>query len=214
MKQKSQKVLKLLTDEDQLAEERSKALKISKEIQGFGNLIVSPSASTPSSSSSRTSRASSFSSYSCDSPSWSRQDEQNIKPLNKTFEQESTQHGSPKMPAKGVEKLHLWDSPIEENGYLIDQTKREDPEENSYSPSSSSKGYYTRLFNNSYQSARDRAAAFRSLSDVGKGIKKKIDRQLSLGFWSLFCILGCIWVVHNMNAMHHVTKETYRYVMS
>ena len=185
MKQKSQKILKLLTDENQLTEERSKALKISKEIQGFGNLIISPSASTPSSSSSRTSRTS-FSSYSCDSPSWSRQDELNkqerhMKSPNKASE-ESTQHGSPKVLGKGVEKSHLWDNPIEENGYLIGQTKEEETKGNSSSQSSSSKGYYTGFLRNSYQSAKEKAAALRSLSDIGKGIKKKIDRQLSLGF--------------------------------
>ena len=86
------------------------------------------------------------------------------------------------MLARGVEKLHLWDNPNEENGYLIDQTEKEDTRENSNSPSSSSKGYYAQFFRSSYQSAKDKAAALRSLSEVGKGIKKKIDRQLSLGF--------------------------------
>ncbi|XP_020267172.1 ENTH domain-containing protein C794.11c isoform X2 [Asparagus officinalis] len=159
MKKKSQKILKLLMDEDYLAEERSKALTISKEIQGFGNLIISPTASSPSpsSSSSRTSRASSFGSYStCDSPSWSKREEL-IK--------------SPKSLGKEIEGLHLWDNPIEENGPLV-ETKNEDVK--GKSPIWSTRGLYTRF-------AQNRGYALRSLSDIGRVVKKKVDRQLSLG---------------------------------
>lgn len=174
MRQKSQKLLRLLSDEAQLAEERSKALKISKEIQGFGNLIISPTASTPSSSS-KSSRASSFSSYSCDSPSWSRQEE--LKHFMKDLD--DTQGGSPSTNMhKETEGQCLWNSPIDENGLLL-EPKSDDHHVKENSPSRWSN--YTRFFRNAKQSAAQ-ASGLRSLSDVGKVMKKKIDRQLSLGF--------------------------------
>lgn len=160
MKQKSQKLLRLLTDEAQLAEERSKALKISKEIQGFGNLIVSPSASSTPSSSSSSSKfsrtLSSGSSYSCDSPAWTRQELHTC--------------ASPKAIDKKQEGMHLWDTPIEENGSLIREN----------SPRGWSRGF-SQILGSTIQTVKDRASALRSLSDVGRTTtKRRIDRQLSL----------------------------------
>lgn len=175
MKQKSQKLLRLLTDEAHLAEERLKALKISKEIQGFGNLILSPSASsTPSSSSSSSkfSRTLSFgSNYSCDSPAWTRQ-ELHSNSLDSHF-------ASPRAPENKLEEIHLWDSPIEENGSLIDN-KSKDLLLKENSPRSWSKGF-SRILGSTIQSAKDKASALRSLSDIGRATMKRIDRQLSLG---------------------------------
>lgn len=174
MRQKSQKILKLLSNEARLTEERSKALKISKEIQGFGNSTISPTSSTPSSSSSsKSSRASSFSSYSCDSPSWSRQDE--LKHSN--MDLDDAQAGSPSTSHKEMKRQHLWNSPIEEDGSLL-EAKVDDHHVKENSPSRWSS--YSRFFRNAKQSAQ--ASGLRSLSDVGKAMKKKFDRQLSLGF--------------------------------
>ncbi|RWR96623.1 Epsin domain-containing protein [Cinnamomum micranthum f. kanehirae] len=53
MQKKSERILKLLKQEELLQEERANALKISKEIQGFGNVCISST-----SSSSRISRTS------------------------------------------------------------------------------------------------------------------------------------------------------------
>lgn len=45
MQKRSDRILHLLQDEETLIQERSKALKITNEIKGFGNLMISPSSS-------------------------------------------------------------------------------------------------------------------------------------------------------------------------
>lgn len=184
MQNKSERILKLLSDEKQLQEARSKALKISKEIQGFGNLIVSPSSSSSSTpSSSKTYRTSSFSSYSLDSPTWNGEDDQGKQvqhhaAANKISE--DLEQGSPEKLDKQVQTLHLWDRPIEEDGNLLEATNEEKEGEPDYR----SGGICSRLFGTANQIIRDNNVliGFRSLSDVGKVTKKKIDRQLPHGF--------------------------------
>ncbi|CBI23661.3 unnamed protein product, partial [Vitis vinifera] len=66
MQKKSEKIIDLLRGGETLKEARFKALKITKEIQGFGNYMASPS----SSSSSGSSRTSSFGSYSTSTHLW------------------------------------------------------------------------------------------------------------------------------------------------
>ncbi|XP_008813355.2 epsin-3-like [Phoenix dactylifera] len=189
MQNKSERILRLLSDEKQRQDARSKALKISKEIQGFGNLIVSPSSSSSSTpSSSKTCRSSSFGSYSLDSPTWNGEDDQSKQlehhiAANKISE-DLEQGSSEKCPFdpmldKEVQRLHLWDSPIKEDGSLFESTN-EDKEGESDDRSG---GFCSRLFGTANQSIRDNnVIGFRSLSDVGKVTKKKIDRQFSHGF--------------------------------
>ncbi|KAG1361522.1 epsin-3 [Cocos nucifera] len=189
MQNKSERILRLLSDQKQLQEARSKALKISKEIQGFGNLIVSPSSSSSSTpSSSKTCRTSSFSSYSLDSPTWNGEDDQSKQVQDHAAADkipEDLERGSPKnctvdpMLDKEVKRLHLWDSPIEEAGSLLEATNQDKEGESD----DRSGGICSRLFGTANQIIRDNnVTGFRSLSDVGKVTKKKIDRQLSHRF--------------------------------
>ncbi|XP_073102522.1 clathrin interactor EPSIN 1 isoform X2 [Elaeis guineensis] len=189
MQIKSERILKLLSDQKQLQEARSKALKISKEIQGFGNLIVSPSSSSSSTpSSSKTCRTSFFSSYSLDSPTWNGEDDQSKQVQHHAAANgisEDLEQGSPKkctvdpMLDKEVQRLHLWESPIEDDGSLLDATNQDKEGESD----DRSGGICSRLFGTANQFVRDNnVTGFRSLSDVGMVMKKKIDRQLSHRF--------------------------------
>ncbi|URD86418.1 ENTH domain [Musa troglodytarum] len=168
MRSKSKRILRLLGDEEQLKDARAEALRISREIQGFGNLIVSPSASSSpsSSSSSRASRTWSFgSSYSWDCPSWNGPDEPNKR--------EEAHHVSGDSVDLKEAEMHLWDAPVQESSCLL-ITKKEGREG---SPDGWSSRLRLRLFGKD-----DKRVAFRSLSDVEKEPKKKFERQSSLGF--------------------------------
>ncbi|KAJ8466104.1 hypothetical protein OPV22_028656 [Ensete ventricosum] len=168
MRSKSKRILRLLGDEEELKDARAEALRISREIQGFGNLIVSPSASSSpsSSSSSRASRTWSFgSSYSWDCPSWSGPDEQNKR--------EEAHHVSGDSVDLKVAEMHLWDAPVQDSSCLLISKK----EGREGSPDGWSSRLRLRLFGRD-----DKRVAFRSLSNVEKEPKKKFERQSSLGF--------------------------------
>ncbi|WOL18060.1 epsin-3 isoform X1 [Canna indica] len=182
MRSRSKRILRLLSDEEELKDAREKALRISREIKGFGNLIVSPS-SSPSSSSSRTSISSSFGSYSCDSPTWSRVDETNnveehyrsSDALYGNLHKRSPRNNNETSLDKEMGGKHLWETPIEESSSLLDSIKEENKERlDVWSPRQ-----YLRIFGTNPRAPKD-AKRFRSLSDVGKK-GKKIDRQSSLG---------------------------------
>ncbi|RWW45975.1 hypothetical protein BHE74_00048139 [Ensete ventricosum] len=168
MRSKSKRILRLLGDEEELKDARAEALRISREIQGFGNLIVSPSASSSpsSSSSSRASRTWSFgSSYSWDCPSWSGPDEPNKR--------EEAHHVSGDSVDLKVAEMHLWDAPVQDSSCLLISKK----EGREGSPDGWSSRLRLRLFGRD-----DKRVAFRSLSNVEKEPKKKFERQSSLGF--------------------------------
>ncbi|XP_058094619.1 uncharacterized protein LOC131240421 [Magnolia sinica] len=172
MQKKSVRILQLLDEEELLKDERSKAIKVSKEIKGFGNLIISPSLSSL-----QTSRSWSFGSHSSSSsPSCNEPDEfhrHELQPPNKEFKdifQES--HEKSTSPS-----AHLWDTPIEETGLLLDPEEEEETKEEGFSTGISPKpavvthpGWWD-----------GRKVVFRNFSNVGKVMKKKIDRQFSMG---------------------------------
>lgn len=216
MKQKSERILAYLSSEAVLTEARAKALRISKEIQGFGNLIVSSptsSSASPSSASSRSSRASS--SFGGSYMSWGdspRSQYQEEEPNNNKHQYQlvhfpdlQQQHGSSLSPSstlrREMEGLHLWDNPIEEKGPLIDDDTIDERSsegvdyKDNISPSSkagwSKRFISSRFFGSSSsnnqttsstnsQTPQTEVAVIRSISNVGKLTKKKIDRQLSL----------------------------------
>ncbi|XP_038880447.1 epsin-3 isoform X2 [Benincasa hispida] len=155
MQQKSQKILQLLKGGQTLKESRLKALKITREIQGFG------SSSSPSSSSSTlspsfspsfsfaTSRTSSFGSYSTTtSPTWSDLHEENKFEKSKSpedaieshnWEGMGTENNSP-VSNFNIKRQHLWDSPlIEEDDCLLE------PEDEEEKPASFLSGVCSKL---------------------------------------------------------------------
>ncbi|KAF6145616.1 hypothetical protein GIB67_037649, partial [Kingdonia uniflora] len=193
MQKKSERILKLLTEGPmKLKEARLKALKITKEIQGFGNLMASPSSSISSSSapsspwaySTGASRSSSFGSYSTNSSTWGEMEEtkQEHHP-NKILVENYSEGGLPgekpttlKAINEHVEGVHLWDCPIEETGSLLDNEEDEDE------VNDPSEGIYSKLCMNIPSKCDNGRFSFRSLSDSGKVLKKKIDRQFSMGY--------------------------------
>lgn len=176
MKKKSDEILKLLGGGEKLKEARLKALKVTREIQGFGGSMTS----SPNSSSSEASTFSSFLSCSTTTtPTWN-----DINELNKFqlpfLAKESPESTDFSAKNKNVEGSHLWDCPeIQETGSLLD------PEDVGGGKTdgvisgicsklvgiSPSKGY-----NNGEK------VGFRSVSDAGRTMKKKYDRQHSLWY--------------------------------
>ncbi|MCL7050283.1 hypothetical protein MKW94_005646 [Papaver nudicaule] len=159
MEKKSERVLKLLKWKDFLKFARLKALKISKEIKGFGNLMASP-VSTSSPSSSGTSRTS-FGSYSVTSSMWNEPEDYLGKREQNHPRKSHMENCSPTI-LSSEEGSHLWDNPIQEAGCLLDQDDEQDEEK----------------MNNSYIWDNENVV-MRSFSDVGKEIKKKLHRQFS-----------------------------------
>lgn len=169
MQKKSQKILQLLKGGQTLKESRLRALKITREIQGFG------SSSSPSSSSSTlspnyspnfspnfsfgTSRTSSFGSYSTMSPTWSDLQEEN------KFEKSPLPNDSHKWEGVGNEinspvdkKSHLWDRPtIEEDDCLLE------PVDDEEKPASFLSGVCSKLV--ALSPTRPERAGFRKASD-------------------------------------------------
>ncbi|OVA07490.1 Epsin domain [Macleaya cordata] len=178
MQKKSERVLRLLKGGEFLKGARLKALKISKEIQGFGNLTVSPVSS--SSASSGASRTSSFGSYSTSSSVWNESDEPSKNneqdKSSKPFMENYSQGGLPsEKPTtfSSVEGSHLWDSPIQESGSLLDP---DEEDEEKMDGKVLSRPFVS---NGSSSTCDVGKAVIRSFSDVGKEIKKKLYRQFS-----------------------------------
>ncbi|XP_062165979.1 epsin-3 [Alnus glutinosa] len=163
MKKKSDEILRLLGGGEKLKEARLKALRVTKEIQGFGgSMTSSPSSSTPSSSSSDQ-----LPSPAKESPgSYSQGGFIHGKESNTTFPTKN----------KNVEgSVHLWDCPkIQETGSLLDS---QDVEDGKIS------GICSKLVGSSpSRDYNDEKVGFRSVSDAGRMTKKKFDRQYSLWY--------------------------------
>ncbi|XP_010262501.1 PREDICTED: epsin-3-like [Nelumbo nucifera] len=193
MQKKSERILQLLEGGEVLKEERFKALKISKEIQGFGNVVVSSSSSSsPSSSSSAKVSTSSFGSYSTSSPTCHELDEflskDELLIPTKNLNENYSQAGLPSdekpstFPAaandEDAERRHLWDSHIEESGSLLDPEEeyKEEGKEGFFG------GICSKLKDGSSPKLEGKKVTFRSLSDVGKVVKKTFNRQFSAGY--------------------------------
>uniref|UniRef100_A0A5B6YJ30 Putative epsin-2 n=1 Tax=Davidia involucrata TaxID=16924 RepID=A0A5B6YJ30_DAVIN len=188
MQKKSERILELLHGGETLRQARLKALRITKEIQGFGNSTVSPSPS--SSSSSDISQTSSFGSYSTTSSTWNKTGDQLNKHEQSLHTKEAIENHSqmgirdgkptilPNNNNENVEWLHHWDCPpIEEKGSLLDS---EDDEEEK--PNGLISGICSKLVGLSPSKRNGEKVAFRSFSDVGKVTRKKINRQFSIGY--------------------------------
>ncbi|EEF33568.1 epsin-3 [Ricinus communis] len=186
MQKRSDHIITLLNGGVKLKEARLKALKITKEIQGFGNFrILSSSLSSTSSATSDLSRASSFGSYSTTSSTFNgaalslTKEEDIEKPglvFNEINKDKSSVITSP-TSNMDLERSHVWNySRIQETGSLLDfEEENEDEKQDSII-----NGICTKLVpSRKYDGERE---GFRSLSDVGKLIKKKYDRQFSLGY--------------------------------
>lgn len=203
MQRKSDEVLELLEGGPTLKQARLKALKITKEIQGFGNPISSPNSalSPPGSSTSTSSRTSSFGSFSTVVFN-NKHDRVNndlpiklVSPKKESDVERYSQGGirdndnekdhclwTPFSKNGNAEGKHLWTCPqTEEKGSLLegedDDAHDEDGDEN-ITNNLVSKYTYTRI-----DRVRNPGGhGFRSISDVGKMMKKKIDRQFSLWY--------------------------------
>ncbi|KAF5736742.1 putative ENTH/VHS family protein [Tripterygium wilfordii] len=165
MEKRAENILELLRGGEPLKEARLKALKITREIQGFGNFTPSPNSSSSSSSStsSEASRASSFGSYSSTSS---------------IYELAANDSNYSQGGLEEFEDKHKWNChPIQESGRLLDPD--EDDENNAQgiigkicsklvgiSPSKDCGGIGDKVI-------------LRSFSDVGRP-KKIYDRQFSL----------------------------------
>lgn len=195
MQKKSEEILKLLGGGIALKEARLKALKITKEIQGFGSPnTASPSSSTASttpSSSSETSRFSSIlSSYSTTStPTWNdtyelNKHDQLRSPTKDSNSEEGTRDHEESNKYFTFKKnnvnvgSHQWDSPeVQESGLLLDS---EDEKADGFIS-----GICSKLAGISPSGGNDEEFGFMSFSDDGRSssvTKKKFDRQYSLWY--------------------------------
>ncbi|XP_059650670.1 uncharacterized protein LOC132296486 [Cornus florida] len=120
MQKRSERILELLQGGEALKQARLKALKITKEIQGFGNPMFSP----PFSPSSSTSQASTLGSFSTSSSPWSVESSPPTKEAGGNFS--GGIRSLEKLPKTSAytkendEGLHLWDfPPIEETDNLL-----------------------------------------------------------------------------------------------
>ncbi|KAL5542284.1 hypothetical protein UlMin_009994 [Ulmus minor] len=190
MQKKSEEILKLLEGGKTLKEARLKALRITKEIHGFGssNMASPTSSSTPSSSTSESSRTSSFGSFSTTSSAWN---DANIE-LNKAPQMSPTKeimeiysHGGirgenkyDRLPtsSKSADGLHLWDCPpIEESGSILKDDRGDEDEDRK------EVGFVNGIFSK-LPVVNAEKVGFRSVSDVGKMVTKKFTRQFSLWY--------------------------------
>lgn len=151
MQKKSERIIELMTDSELLQEARSKALKVSKEIQGFGNLLVSPSSSFSSNSTSTR-------------PAPTDWNEQQSSPIK-----DSTNNSH----RASATRTHIWDTPSLETGSLLD------PEDHAGGTQGNCSSFLGTVIP---ENDGDGKFGLRSLSDVGKVVKKRFDRQFSLGF--------------------------------
>ncbi|KAK0607765.1 hypothetical protein LWI29_020198 [Acer saccharum] len=200
MQKRSDYILALLRGGSTLREARLRAIKITKEIQGFGNLLASPSSSSPSSSSSETSRSvSSFSSYTTMNSTWNdhmnefmNKSEQQTSPTSTAMsnyseggigeENDSVYYKA--IMENDVEGSHHWDCPpIEEAGSLIDSEDNDEDQDDQYAQAN---GLMSAIFSKFGLSPTKKIngdkVPFRSFSNVERGVKKRYGRQSSLGY--------------------------------
>lgn len=191
MQKKSNGILKLLGGGETFKAARLKALRITKEIQGFGGSIssTSPSSSTASSSSEASRLSSFFSPCSSASPIWNYENELSkphelslpAKDFSECYSEEGIcdqeRTAFKATDNNNVEGSHLWDCPgIQETGFLLDSREDEDYEK----VGGFMNGICSKLAGTSPSTGKDGKVGFRSASDAGRKTKKKFDRQHSL----------------------------------
>lgn len=203
MQKKSERILELLQGGDTLKQARLKAIRITNEIQGFGNMMASPpSSSSPSSS--RTSQSSSLASYSTTTSTWN-DIEDGLSKFDLSKKSGIIEHyskggrGEEKASAnlnakKNFGESHIWDSCtriFEEKGSLINCEEEEEQEMDEDNDNDDNKDYERP--HHFLSGARSRLVCvsplgrnnsakfeFKSLSDVHKVKEKKMERQFSL----------------------------------
>ncbi|KAF3456760.1 hypothetical protein FNV43_RR01414 [Rhamnella rubrinervis] len=194
MQRISDEILKLLEGGQNLKQARLKALKITKEIQGFGNpIMLSPNSalSPPSSASSSSSRTTPFS-----AASFTWNDMNNNDPINKMQQlvlspkDEAAVGRYPRggirdVDENNVEGKHLWTRPtIEEKGSLLEEEDDDDDDQAEKTGRLVGGKVYSKINDNTTTPGGHddhvEKVGFRSISDVGKAMKKKFNRQLSL----------------------------------
>ncbi|KAF7145789.1 hypothetical protein RHSIM_Rhsim04G0177300 [Rhododendron simsii] len=196
MRMKSERILELLSGGERLKQARLKALKITKEIQGFGSSTPSPSSSSPS----KMSSTSTFGSNSTSSsPSrWevgakTKHDIEQYPSAKKGVvdsisigEIESEEFSTPTGGRRNFEGSHGWEwdrPPVEESGSLLD-SEDEDGDGDGKEEEEKTYGFISGIcskFGGKSPSKfiKGEKVAFRSLSDVGKVRRKKLDHQFS-----------------------------------
>lgn len=200
----SEEVLKLLEGGQTLKQARLKALKITKEIQGFGNptMVVSPNSALSPPSSASSSSSSTRTPFSATSFTWNDTKIQQLVLSPKVEAVERYSQGGirdvddnekdhslwfPPGNENNVEGKHTWTCPrIGEKGSLLEEEEDEVGEE------SENRGYlvsgtvyYSKIEDTKTPgSGHDQVekVGFRSISDVGKAMKKKFNRQFSLWY--------------------------------
>ncbi|KAH7573214.1 hypothetical protein ACOSP7_006712 [Xanthoceras sorbifolium] len=197
MQRRSDHILALLRGGTALREARLKAIKITKEIRGFGNSLESPVSSSPcsSSSSSETSRStgsSSFSSYTSTNWTWNdhmnnlNKSEQQASPLGNYSEggiREENNNIYKAIMNNDVEGPRLWDCPpIQEAGSLIDSEENEDHDEYAQTTDGVMDSICSKFGLSPSKKINGDKVPFRSFSNVERGVKKRSGRQSSLGY--------------------------------
>uniref|UniRef100_A0A7N1A551 ENTH domain-containing protein n=1 Tax=Kalanchoe fedtschenkoi TaxID=63787 RepID=A0A7N1A551_KALFE len=207
MQKKSERIMQLLRGGEILKEARLKALKITKEIQGFGSLHMSPpTASTPSPSSANSSR-SSFGTFSSASSTWSGCDQEEFfdsktptkadtptangwtyagqtkqyeNPVNRTGLTKMSRQSSGNVDDEGT---HIWNSPtFQETGYLLEGNEDEDDQKGQKKDGFLT-GIRTKLSGIGPKfGCEGNKTYFRSFSDAGREMKKKFDHQVSMKY--------------------------------
>ncbi|KAI6693567.1 hypothetical protein NL676_021277 [Syzygium grande] len=176
MHKKAEQILKLLADRETLKEARLKALKITKEIQGFGSSTSSPS-SLSSCSNSDTLRTSSFGSSSTSSTWNDANDPYRLDQFSprKEFRESYTSD----FLSKTENRSHRWDHhATKEMGSLLN------PEDDYHEQKNGlMSGICSKLAALSPRKAKGtEKIAFRSLSNTGKEMRKNFQRQFSIGY--------------------------------
>ena len=181
MQKKSEQILDLLMGGVTLKQARLKALKITKEIQGFGNSMASPSSS--SSSSSGSSSRTSFGSYSTATTAGFNDIEHE---LNSNTKETLGSYGlggiygdekptTLRQTNDNLKALHLWDSHSgQETGSLLDSEGDEDAGKDDFIS-----GICFKLVGISPFRSNIKKTTLRNYSDVGRATKKTFHRQFS-----------------------------------
>lgn len=185
MHKKAEQILKLLGDRETLKEARLKALKITKEIQGFGCYTSSPS-SQSSCSISETLRTSSFGSSSTSSTWNEANDPYRLdqfsprKEFGECFSPGRIKGGDTSdFSSKTENRSHRWDRhATKEIGSLLNPEDHHPEQKNGLMS-----GICSKLAALSPRKANGtERVAFRSLSDAGKAMRKNFERQFSIGY--------------------------------
>lgn len=202
MQKRSEEILKLLGGGIALKEARLKALKITKEIQGFGSPnSASPTSSTTTTPSSSSETYSRFSSILSSCSTTSTPTRNDTYELNKHDQLQYSPHAKDSNSEEGTRDhvvigskyftfrnknhvgSHQWDCPEvrETSGFLLDSEDEEDVTADGFIS-----GICSKLAGISSNGSNDEKSGLRStVSDAGRSssvTKKKFDRQYSLWY--------------------------------